>query len=78
MVYKSPSTSFSTFSDIFEKVLVPHVDKNKPLVIIGDFNINVTRPTNKIEEYICRKLHCRQLNHKPSRDNGSTIDLVFF
>ena len=36
VVYKSPSTPFSTFSDIFEKVLVPHVDKNKPLVIIGD------------------------------------------
>ena len=60
VVYKSPSSSFSTFSNIFEKVLVPHVDKFKPLVIIGNFNINVTQPTNKIEEYIYRKLNCRQ------------------
>ena len=48
----------------------------KPLAIIGDFNINVTQTTNRIEEYMYRTLNCSQLNHKPTTDNGSTIDLV--
>ena len=77
VIYKSPSTSYYTFSNSFEKVLVPRVDKKKPLVIIGDFNINVTQTTNKVEQYMYRTFDCSQLNHSPTTDNGSTIDLVF-
>ena len=77
VVYKPPSTSYYTFSNIFQYVLFPCIDKMKPLVIIGDFNINVTQKTSRIEEYMNRTLKCCQLNHKPSTENGSTIDLVF-
>ena len=77
VVYKSPSTSNYTFSNSFEKVLVPRVDKKKPLVIIGDFNISFTQTTNKVEQYMYRTFDCSQLNHSPTTDNGSTIDLVF-
>ena len=77
VVYKSPSTSYYTFSNIFEKVLIPRIDKMKPLVIIGDFNVSVTQSMNRIQEYMLRKLNCSQLNHKPTTDYGSTIDLVF-
>ena len=77
VVYKSPSTSYYTFSNIFEEILIPRIEKMKPLVIIGDFNSNVTQTTSRIEEYMYRTLNCSQLNHKPTTDNGSTIDLVF-
>ena len=42
MGYKSPRTSYSIFPQNFENVLAPRQDKMKPVVIIGDFNINVT------------------------------------
>ena len=67
MVYKSPSTSYYNFSNIFEEILIPSIDKMRPLVIIGDFNINVTQTTSRIEDYMYRTLNCSQLNHAGPR-----------
>ena len=39
VVYKSPGTSYETLARKLESELFPHVNKSKPIVVVGDFNI---------------------------------------
>jgi len=41
VVYKSPGTSCETLAKMLESERLPHVNKSKPIVVGGDFNIDV-------------------------------------
>ena len=76
-MYKSPSSPFSALIKNFEKELLPRVDQSKPLVIIGDFNIDIQQKKTRIEQFMFEKFGCKQLMDRPTTDNGSIIDLIF-
>ena len=77
VVYKSPSSPFSSLIKNFEKELLPRVDQSKPLVIIGDFNIDIQQKMTTIEQLMFERFGCKQLMDSPTTDNGSIIDLFF-
>ena len=57
--------------------IVQHLDPSQPLVILGDFNIDVSQKDSGMEQYMLKELHCHQMIHEPTTDNGSVLDLVF-
>ena len=69
--------SDSEFTAIVEKELIPHLNKSKQLVIIGDFNLDVFGKQKKLVKNLCEKFACKMLINEPTTDNLSTLDLVF-
>ena len=77
MIYNSPGHSLQNLTSMLQNELVEHVDPQNPLVIMGDFNIDVSQKECGLEKFIAEKFHCYQLMHEPTTDQGSTLDLVF-
>ena len=76
-LYKSPKMSHTAFFSVLERELFPHVVLSRPLLIIGDFNINVSNGPISIIQNICEKFKCKLISDKPTTDNLTTIDLIF-
>ena len=76
-VYRHPhalSNSFDYLSEVFRFMCL----KNKPLIILGDFNDNLFIPNNKIGK-LMQTLHLSQLVTEPTRitaNSSSLIDLI--
>ena len=76
-VYRHPhalGNSFDYLSEVFRSMCL----KNKPLIILGDFNDNLLNKNNKIGKLL-KSLHLTQLVNEPTRitDNStSIIDLI--
>ncbi len=77
IVYKSPGFSLHNLISTMNREIVQHLDPSKPLVILGDFNIDVSQKDSGMEQYMLKELHCHQMIHEPTTDNGSVLDLVF-
>jgi len=49
-----------------------------PLLILGDFNIDVSENENiNVDRFMKDTFDCDNVSHGPTTDNGTTIDLVF-
>ena len=76
-VYRHPhalSNSFDYLSEVFRSMCL----KNKPLIILGDFNDDLFIPNNKIGK-LMQALHLSQLVSEPTRitaNSSSLIDLI--
>ena len=77
MIYNSPGHSLQNLTSMLQNELAEHVDPQNPLVIMGDFNIDVSQKECGLEKFIAEEFHCYQLMHEPTTDQGSTLDLVF-
>ena len=71
MIYNSPGHSFQNLTSMLQNELVEHVDPQNPLVIMGDFDIDVSQKECSLEKFIAEKFHCYQLIHEPTTDQGS-------
>ena len=76
VVYKSPALSLKKFVSELKQELRNHIDTREPLVIIGDFNIDISK-TSSFECLVDKMFLCQQLIHEPTRDRGSILDLIF-
>ena len=68
--------SKSHFREILEKELVPHLDRSKPLIILGDFNLDIFGKDASFIKELCVKFECKMLQNGPTTDHNATLDLV--
>ncbi|XP_060603693.1 uncharacterized protein LOC132756597 [Ruditapes philippinarum] len=76
VLYKSPKMSDSAFRTVLTEKLIPHLVPHKPLVILGDFNIDVLKYHRGVLQYLYDKLNCRLRLNEPTTDNLSALDLI--
>lgn len=75
MVYKSPSYPATDFLDFLTNILEP---LNGLIVIVGDFNLNLSKSENEIATLFQRKGLCSCLSYNfASTDGGTIIDYCF-
>ena len=73
-VYRHPHALSDTF-DYISEMLRSVCLRNKPLIIVGDFNDNIFLPNNKIGKLI-QSLHLSQLVNKATRVTANTSSLI--
>ena len=56
--------------------LLPFIDTTKPLIILGDFNINV-QTSHAINTFMSTAFNCTQRINEATTIANTTIDLVF-
>ncbi|XP_060603545.1 uncharacterized protein LOC132756482 [Ruditapes philippinarum] len=76
ILYKSPKMSDSAFRTMLTEKLFPHLVPHKPLVILGDFNIDVLNCHRGVLQYLYDKLNCKLHLNEPTTDNLSALDLI--
>ena len=77
VLYKSPGLSYHDLTLLLETKLLPHLDIVKPLIVIGDFNIDILHGNRAIVNFMDRTFACKLHTCQPTTDNLSAIDLIF-
>jgi len=76
-VYKPPQVSQALFCGDLDSYL-SGIDKSKPVVIVGDFNIDISSPRgSKFVKYMETNHNLTQMVKDTTTWEGTTIDLVF-
>ena len=75
-IYKQPKTTYQQLKHYLQS-LEPLLDKNLPLLITGDFNINVSDESPKIISYMNNKFNCYQTTPQITTIRDTAIDLTF-
>lgn len=73
-VYRHPHAHIDSF-DYISGVFTSMSLRNKPLLIVGDFNDDLLKPCNKISK-ITQTLHLDQLVSKPTRISAASSTLI--
>ena len=60
-----------------EAQLIPHLNPSMPLVIMGDFNIDVSRNHGHIIKFLNDSFVCKLLTKEPTTDNLTTLDHIY-
>ena len=76
-VYSRPATKYDMLCSLLRKHVIPLVDKLKPFIIMGDFNIDVSDEMSPFPKFMSQNLVCSQIVKLPTTDHNSTIDLIF-
>ena len=69
--------SDSELTLVLKGILLPRVIPCKPVVVMGDFNVDLSKTSRNIIKKICSLFGCTMLINEPTTDNQSTLDLVF-
>ena len=77
VLYKRPNMSNHDFTRLMDRELRPHLDASKPLVIIGDFNLDINGKHRTLTQKLCETFSCKMLINEPTTDNNTVLDLVF-
>jgi hypothetical protein len=77
ILYKAPCLSFRDLKQTLERTLLKIVDKSKNIIILGDFNTNVSQLDNSLCAWMEQNLSCQQLINSITTDYGTTLDLIF-
>lgn len=77
VLYKSPNMSDSIFRTFLRDELLQRVSLSTPIVILGDFNIDVAVKSRPVLQYLSERLVCEQLVNEPTTDYLTTLDLIF-
>ncbi|MCG8076810.1 MAG: AAA family ATPase [Candidatus Thiodiazotropha taylori] len=75
--YKYPKSSQTVLKNDMLCHLMPLIDLNVKLVILGDFNLDVNKTTMTFVDFMQTQFGCQQLISKPTTDAGSLLDLLF-
>ncbi len=76
-IYKSPACDFPSFKQHMSSDLLPHIDLNAALLIMGDFNFDLLKDPPPVLEFMHTAFHCNQHIDQPTTTSGSLLDLVF-
>ena len=77
LVYKSPSCTLQEFRGQILRDLLPDLDIRKPLLIMGDFNFDVSIGNVEFLQFMTETFECTQHVLKPTTNMMSVLDLVF-
>ena len=77
IVYKAPSTKYDTLCSLLKDKVIPSVDQLLPLIIMGDFNIDVSDGNSQFVQFMLKELQCNQLVKETTTNQNTTIDLIF-
>ncbi|XP_069109201.1 uncharacterized protein [Argopecten irradians] len=78
VVYKKPACPLSHFYTIMESRLVPLIDVNEKLVIMGDFNVDLRKSgRNTFVNFMETKFQCTQVIDQPTTKMKTQLDLIF-
>ena len=77
LVYKSPSCTLQEFRGQILRDLLPDLDIRKPLLIMGDFNFDISTGNVEFLQFMTETFECTQHVHKPTTNMMSVLDLVF-
>ena len=77
VLYKSPRMSDSELTSILKQLLLPRVIHGKPLIVMGDFNVDSSNTSKLLIKKLCSMFGCTMPINEPTTDNQSTLDLVF-
>ena len=78
-IYKAPTCSMQQFKQETIAHIVPIVDKNIPLIILGDFNLDLQQPNGQkvFLAYFEDLFACNHQSTKSTTVYETTLDLVF-
>ena len=76
-LYKTPKLGQQQFIKTLTDSIQPYVGRNKPLFILGDFNINLIDRPNMITQYMEDKHSCRQIISEPTTCYKTLLDHVY-
>ena len=77
ILYKYPKSSQTDFKNDLCCHLMPLVDLNAKLVILGDFNIQIDCANSGFVEFMETVFSCVQQIKEITTDSGSILDLIF-
>ncbi len=77
VVYKSPKCSMSELRSKLTAHLLPLLDTQCRVVVIGDFNVDLRSSCTEFMRYMETTFKCTQFQENATTDSGSVIDLVF-
>lgn len=82
-VYRPPNGQYDIFENVLEDVLKRLDNKNKQLIVLGDFNINILSPSNLNNNLINLFLSFNLVNlfNEPTRiakNSATCIDNIFY
>ena len=77
VLYKYPKSSQTYFKNDLCCHLMPVVDLNSKLVILGDINIQIDCANSRFVEFMDTVFSCVQQIKEPTTDSGSILDLIF-
>ena len=77
LVYKSPSCTLQEFRGQILRDLLPDLDIGKPLLIMGDFNFDISTGNVEFLQFMTETFECTQHVLKPTTNMMSVLDLVF-
>ncbi|KAK3108678.1 hypothetical protein FSP39_013177 [Pinctada imbricata] len=77
LVYKSPVCTLSNFKDVILNNLLPKLDFAKSLIIMGDFNFDVSVGHPEFSNFMSESFKCTQFVTKSTTNMNSLLDLVF-
>ena len=77
ILYKYTESSQTDFKNDLCCYLMPVVDLNAKLVILGDFNIQINCANSGFVEFMDIEFSCVQQIKEPTTDSGSILDLIF-
>ena len=77
LVYKSPSCTLQEFRGQILRDLLPDLDIGKPLLMMGDFNFDISTGNVEFLHFMTETFECTQHVLKPTTNMMSLLDLVF-
>ena len=77
LLYSSPSCELNDFKNMINAHIKPNVNKERPLLIMGDFNFDIFKQNASLLQFMNEMFSCRQLVQKSTTDYGSCLDLMF-
>lgn len=69
--------SDSQFTSALKTELIPLLNMSQPLIIMGDFNLDISGRQKNMVDTLCSYFSCGMLIHEPTTDHMSTLDLIF-
>ena len=78
VIYKSPKCKFQAFKDFCMNKLVPCLNFNCNLILMGDFNFDIQKSSSSsFLAFMKQTFQCNQIIKKVTTDYNSTLDLIF-
>lgn len=77
VLYKKPSCALSVLYATLENKVLPLLDTNHTIVIMGDFNIDLNKSQKSFLNFMLTTFGCRQVIQESTTKLKSQLDLIF-
>jgi len=78
LIYRPPQLTTQRFKILLEQLMTKIPKSKFPTAVMGDFNDNQVKDTNSPILSYMNRIGFRQLIRRPTTDNGSLLDHIYF